>query len=78
MWHFLIAHGLWASLIGAVVTFIVFGIGSWLLGLPKAWRKHTRELERIRDHLDTSTPGGLTAVVDALRKQDDIISAHDE
>jgi hypothetical protein len=49
-----------------VLTFCVFGIMGWLVGFAP-WRRHRKTQAAIADSLDTSTPGGLTALVDAIQ-----------
>jgi hypothetical protein len=68
MWRWLIENGLWSSLIGAILGFLVGIGGAWLLGIRKAWHRHEHQQERIANALDTSTPGGLHDVLSAIKE----------
>lgn len=55
--------GLWK----AVVGYAVLGILGWIVGvLP--WRRSRQTQKEIADKLDTTTPGGLTDLVNAVNK----------
>ena len=68
-------NNLWKA---AVAFFVTVFLGAFLSLLLRPWqrwrrhveqREHDRQLqEKIADHLDTGTPGGLTDLVSALRE----------
>ena len=60
-WHWLITNGLYKDLLAAVVALAVTRVAAW---------RPMRRLRRIEDLLDTDSPGGLNAVVKALRGDD--------
>jgi hypothetical protein len=55
MYGWLYAQGIWRSVLGVLVAAVL----AWVLRIGK-------RLKRIESHLDTSTPGGLTSVVNAI------------
>jgi hypothetical protein len=65
-YHWLTDNGLWRSVIGTAVGF-VFGI---IVAL-RPFRKLHRSLFHIADQLDTTTPGGLTDILHALKPDPD-------
>lgn len=64
MIHWLVVNGLLRDMIG----FIVGIVGAWLLGLARKLGRLLEDQHAIRDALDTSTPGGLSDVIDAYQK----------
>lgn len=67
-------NNLWKATVGFWVTLTLSVLLSVLLRPWKRWRKHRAQAERqrqlqekIADHLDTATPGGLTDLVTVLR-----------
>src|ERR1700722_1469483 len=62
IYQWLVDNNLWKD----VITFVVFGVLGWTVGaLP--WRRHRKTQVAIADSLDTNTPGGLTALVNAIQ-----------
>lgn len=65
-WHWLVIHNLWQSVIGwAVITFGTAAV-AW-----RPWRKHRTVQRAIADRLDSSTPGGITDLIQAVKGGDD-------
>lgn len=60
-WHFLYINGFW----GDIIMWCVTAMLSWLW-VHRLWKKSHHTQKRIADLLDTSTPGGLTDVMDRL------------
>lgn len=63
MWHWLVANGLYRDLLAATVGVIVTHLFAW-----RPLRAHRRRQEKIIGLLDTGKPGGLTDVVDAVKR----------
>jgi len=63
VWSWLIANGLYRDLIAATVGVIVTHLFAW-----RPLRAHRRRQEKIIGLLDTSSPGGLADVVDAVKR----------
>jgi len=57
--------GVLQNALGGVAT-VIFTV---LIGLIP-WRRRGREINRLNDLMDTSTPGGMTDLVDAIRGED--------
>jgi hypothetical protein len=66
VWHWLILHNLWQS----VISWAVFTAlnGFWALRL---WKKHRHAQADIQDKLDTDTPGGLGEIAKLLKDKED-------
>ena len=61
--HWLQVNGFWVAVIAwTVFTGLTVAVG-WL-----PWRRNRRMQQKIADSLDTSTPGGLTDLVNAVNK----------
>jgi len=54
------------SIPGAVAKWAIIGLLGWIVKLVK---QHIHVQHEIRDQLDTSTPGGLRDVVEAVKEQ---------
>jgi hypothetical protein len=64
-YHWLEANNLWQALVAWVIFTSLTAAVAWL-----PWKRHRKTEREIADSLDTSTPGGLTDLVDALRRPD--------
>jgi membrane protein implicated in regulation of membrane protease activity len=61
--HWLQVNGFWVAVIAWAVFSGLTVIAGW-----RPWRRHRKLQEQIADSLDTSTPGGLTDLVEAVRE----------
>ncbi len=59
----LTGHNLWQSVVGWFVFSLLTAAATWF-----PWRKHKKVQAKIADRLDTSTPGGLTDLVEAVNR----------
>ena len=64
-WHWLVANDLWHAVVATLVSLPAAVVVAWA-----PWKRHRAAQSRISDLLDTSTPGGLTDVVEAVRDQE--------
>jgi hypothetical protein len=56
-------NGFWTAVIAWAVFSVLTVAAGWI-----PWRRNRKTQERIADSLDTSTPGGLTDLVQAVDK----------
>lgn len=69
VYHWLVAQGLYHYILAWTVATIL----TWLLARRK-YRLHRKTQAHIADALDTSTPGGLTDVLDAIVRHADTLN----
>jgi len=60
------ANNLYKATVAFWVTLILGAIAGVVLRPWRAWKRHRETQEKIADRLDTSTPGGLSDLMDAL------------
>ena len=66
-YQWLEANNLWKATVAFVVT-LLLGVTLGAVMRPwRAWKTHRETQEKIADRLDTSTPGGLSDLISALR-----------
>lgn len=67
-YEWLEANNLWKATLAFFVT-LLLGIGITAAMRPwRAWKHHREMQEKIADRLDTSTPGGMADVVNAIQR----------
>jgi hypothetical protein len=66
-YQWLESNNLWKATIAFWIT-LLLGVALTAVMRPwRAWKRHRETQEKIADRLDTSTPGGITDLVHALR-----------
>lgn len=68
VWWWLEANNFWKAQVAFWVTMILGTIVGLCLRPWRAWKAHRRTQEQIADRLDTSTPGGLSDLVNVLHE----------
>lgn len=70
--HWLQANGFWVAVVAWSVFTTLTAAVAWL-----PWKRHRKAQKLIADRLDTSTPGGLTDVVQAIGNlKEDVDEGH--
>ena len=62
--HWLVANGLYKDILATSIAAVVARLAAW-----RPLRDHARRQDRIADLLDTDSPGGLTDLLDELKKR---------
>jgi hypothetical protein len=61
VYQWLVANGMWKDILAASIAVLVARLFAW-----KPFKRMRAAQDKIQDQLDTSTPGGLTDVLNAI------------
>lgn len=67
-YQWLEANNMWKSAVAFGVTLVLGALLSLVVRPVRRWREHKMLQQKIADRLDDTTPGGITALIEAVHK----------